>query len=131
MTILHILTIKLFSKWMACLFIFYVHICTYMCLCSPVPCFIVALVISMSLKQLYCIKTKLSVWRGSRIMEAQFCPGGLVEHNILHIYIIYIKSFTAQKNIAALSDAASIYIFITIHCKVFTAQVFCFYTRKR
>lgn len=37
-----------------------VHICTYMCSFPPVPCFIMALVISMGLKQCYCIKTKLS-----------------------------------------------------------------------
>ncbi len=62
-----------------------VYTCTCMCLFPPVPCFVMALVISMGLKQCYCIKTKLSAWRGSTIMEAQFYPEGSVEHNILHI----------------------------------------------
>lgn len=75
-----------------------VHICTYMCLFPPAPYFIMALVISMGLKQCYCIKTKLSAWRGSTIMEVQFYPGGSVEHNILHVYK-YISNHSNCKRI--------------------------------
>lgn len=112
-----------------CLLSLPVHICTFVCV-WPVPCFIMALVISMGhSEQCYCIKTKLLSWRACAIMEVLF-PEGLVAHNILHIYK-YISNHSQYKRILQpLSDVASICIFITIHRKVFSAHVFWFYIGK-